>query len=143
MTEKNIVKELGLDLSKKEDLYMLLNAITMSAAKIRAGNAMQGARAVKEYGLITPEMMLKTPYWTKVKLLNRNGYARFDESRGRFFEHNAKIVKDKYDSNLHNLLRDANHKPNKIKELLSEFKGVGPTASEMFIREIKPHLKLK
>jgi hypothetical protein len=139
-SEKQISKHLNIKSRTPSDLYKLLNATSLASARIRAGNALQGAKALNDAGWTTPEKMLNTTWEQRVHVLNRNGYARYDESRARFLEHNAKLVKDKYRGDLRKL---TNNTTPKIKELIQEFKGIGPVGANIFVRELKKLSSIK
>ena len=136
-----------------EDTYMAMNFASLAAARIRASQSQRAYKALEEAKLTTPDKMLDIPYWDKVKLLNTHGYARYDESRARFLEHNAKLVKDKYKGNLAQLLKLPKEE---IRKRIQEFKGIGPKGAEIFLagietlrknaevtesEELKPHQK--
>lgn len=134
----NITKELNLDPKKRDHMYALMNAVSLTAARIRSGNAMQGSQALIDHKLDHPDRILSMPYWDRVKVLNQNGYARYDESRARYLEDNARFAKEKYNGDLRKLLKLP---PHEFKKEVQQFKGIGPLGAEIFHREVAPHMK--
>lgn len=136
--KQNICKELELEPNDPEEMYQLMNAITLAAARIKASNALSGAKGLINAGYTYPDKVLKSDYWDRVKVLTDNQYKRFDESRARFLEQNAKLTKEKYKGDLTSLLK---LKPHQFKQEVQNFIGIGPAGAEIFYREVKPHIK--
>ncbi|CRG84338.1 hypothetical protein PISL3812_01635 [Talaromyces islandicus] len=68
----------------------------------------------------------------KVKVLSEGGYNRYREATATKLGDLADLVNEKYDGDLNNLLRKAEHKPAHIRELIREIKGFGDVAVDLF-----------
>src|SRR5262245_21970649 len=77
--------ELGIRLAAggPSALFRWLIAANLFSARIGAGQAMRAAKALSEAGWTTPEKMRASTWEERVRVLNHNGYARYDESTSR------------------------------------------------------------
>ncbi len=62
----------------QELFHWLIGAIMLSA-RISADNAVRGCKALRENDFHKIDVILERDYWDLVKVLNENGYARYDE----------------------------------------------------------------
>ena len=74
-------EELGIDVAKGTPsvLFRLLVASILFSARIGAGQAVKAARVLTEEGWRTAEKLAATSWRERVRVLNRHGYARYDE----------------------------------------------------------------
>ena len=117
----------------QELFHWLIGAIMLSA-RISAGNAVEGCKALKEDGFHKIDVILDRDYWDLVKVLNENGYARYDESTARYLKDTAEWARTTWDGDLRKL-RDASDGPDEILQKLQDAKGLGKTGAAIFARE--------
>ena len=131
--------EMGLDLSKNTPmpLFLWLVAANLFSARISADQALRAAKALKDAGLTTADHMAEATWKERVLILNRNGYARFDEKTSRFLQDVADHCLDAYGGDLRKLREKAGRDPARERELLKEFKGIGDVGADIFFREVQ------
>jgi len=129
--------ELGIDIEKNtpSPLFMLLCASLLYSARIRADAATQALKAMFAEGWTTPQKMADTTWEQRVKVLNANGYARYDESTSRMIGDTVELLLSEYDGDLRKLREAAERDPSKERRLLKDFKGVGDVGVNIFFRE--------
>ena len=71
----------------------------------------------------------------RVKVLNRSGYARYDESTSRYIGETTALLRDKYGGDLRRLRAAAGQDPARERQLLKEFMGIGDIGADVFVRE--------
>ena len=129
--------ELGIDIEKNtpSPLFMLLCASLLYSARIRADAATQALKALFAEGWTTPQKMADTTWEQRVKVLNANGYARYDESTSRMLGDTVDLLLSEYDGDLRKLREAAERKPSKERRLLKGFTGIGDVGVNIFFRE--------
>lgn len=129
--------ELGLDLRKATPsaLFGLLLFAVLSSARIRSTNATEGTRALLVAGWSDVARLAGSSWEERVRVLNQNGYARYDERTARMLADLADQVQDRWDGDLRRLREEADGDPKKCKALLTEHKGLGPVGADIFLRE--------
>lgn len=129
--------ELGIDIAKNtpSPLFMLLCAALMYSTRIRAELASEALRALFAQGWTTPQKMADTTWEERVKVLNENHYARYDESTSSRLGDMAELVLSKYDGDLRKLREAAERTPSKERRLIKEVNGVGDVGVDIFFRE--------
>jgi hypothetical protein len=129
--------ELGIDIAKNtpQPLFMLLCASLLYSARIRADAATQALKALFAEGWTTPQKMSDTTWEERVKVLNANGYARYDESTSRMLGDTIDLLLSEYDGDLRKLREAAERKPSKERRLLKGFTGIGDVGVNIFFRE--------
>jgi len=70
-----------------------------------------------------------------VRVLNRAGYARYDESTSRMLGDTCALLLERYRGDLRKLREEAGHDPQRERALLKEFKGLGDVGVDIFSRE--------
>lgn len=130
---------MGLDLSQNTPmpLFLWLVAANLFSARIGADQALQAARALKAAGLTTAEHMANATWKERVLILNRNGYARFDEKTSTFLQDMADHCRDAYGGDLRKLREAAGRDPAEERRLLKQFKGIGDVGADIFFREVQ------
>lgn len=118
-------------------LYRLLCLSTLLSARIGANIAVAAARALADAGWTTPQKMADASWADRTKVLNRSGYARYDESTSRMLGDSAELLIDRWRGDLRRLRQDAEKDPSKERTLLKEFKGIGDTGVDIFFREVQ------
>ncbi len=134
---KSYADELRIDLSKNTPapLYQWLIVSLLFSARISADIAQAAAKALLKQGWRTPKAMAATSWEERTRVLNRSGYARYDESTSRFIADTTGMVRERYDGDLRKLREAAERDPERERELLKKFKGIGDIGADIFLRE--------
>ncbi len=130
---------LGLDLRPGDPsvLFQWLCAAYLLGGRIRAESAEQAAAALLAEGSTTPEKLAATTWEERTRLLNRSGYARYDESTSRRLGGMAALLLDRYAGDLRNLRAAAHRDPAAERRLLKQIKGIGDVRADIFLREVQ------
>jgi len=128
-------QELGLDLNKEEDSFKWFLASVLFAKRISSQIAKRTYKEFEGAGIVTPEGILEAGWDKLVDVLDRGGYVRYDFSTASKLLEIAASLREKYGSleNLHTRAKDSKD----LEKKLLEFKGVGPTTVNIFLRELK------
>ena len=127
--------ELGLNLGKPKDRFKWFLASMLFAKRISAEIAKRTYTEFERAGINTPEKILDAGWDKLVEILDSGGYVRYDFSTATKLLEVSKSLKEKYKS-LENLYASAKDSEDLEKRLL-EFKGVGPTTINIFLRELR------
>ena len=129
--------ELGIYIEENtpSPLFRLLVFSILASTRIRHQAAVEAAQALSEEGWNTPEKMAKATWRQRTDVLNRAGYARYDESTSRMLEETANLLLENYHGDLRELRKKADRDPERERELLKEFKGIGDVGVNIFFRE--------
>jgi hypothetical protein len=128
-------QELGLDLTGEEDRFKWFLASILFARRISSQIAKRTYREFEREGIVTPESIIEAGWDKLVEILDSGGYVRYDFSTASNLLEIAASLKGKYGS-LEGLYAQAKDSKGLEKKLL-EFKGVGPTTVNIFLRELK------
>jgi endonuclease III len=115
-------------------LFQLLTLCMLASKPIDATIAMQAARELFRAGLRTPQSVLKANRADMINAFGRAHYVRYDESSATRLVDIATAVRDDYGGDLRRLATDD------VKgtvRLLKQFKGIGDTGADIFLREIQ------
>ncbi|MCF6159445.1 MAG: hypothetical protein E3K32_12955 [wastewater metagenome] len=118
-------------------LFRLLCAALLFSARIKYKIAIKAAQALADQGWMTPRRMVAADWAERTKTINRSGYARYDERTSTMLGDTAQKILDRYNGDLRNLREEADHKPDRERELLKEFKGIGDVGVDIFFREVQ------
>ena len=118
-------------------LFQLLVASLLFSARIRFESALKAARALFDHGLTSVEKMLAASWEERVRVLNRSGYARYDESTSRMLGETSQLLLEKYGGDLRRLRAQARRDPKEERRLLKECKGIGDVGVDIFFREVQ------
>ena len=116
-------------------LFRLLCLSLLLSARIRAEVAVQAARALAEHGWTTPAAVAATTWAERTAVLNRAGYARYDEKTSRMLGAAADRVLRVDGGDLNHLRVRADYDPAQERAFLQEFTGIGPLGASIFARE--------
>jgi hypothetical protein len=116
-------------------LYQWLIASLLFSARIAADQAQSAAQALFERGWRTPKKMAEVTWAERVKVLNRAGYARYDESTSRYIADTTDLLLKRYGGDLRKLRDAAERDPRRERELVKQFKGIGEVGADIFFRE--------
>lgn len=125
----------GADDATPANLFRLLCLSLLLSARIRAEVAVQAARALAEHGWTTPAAVAASTWAERTAVLNRAGYARYDEKTSRMLGAAAERVLRVDGGDLNHLRVRANYAPQQERALLQEFPGIGPLGASIFARE--------
>jgi len=128
-------QELGLDLRREEDRFKWFLASVLFAKRISSQIAKRTFKEFERKGIVTPESILEAGWDKLVEVLDSGGYVRYDFSTASNLLEIASSLKEKYGS-LESLYTQAKDSEDLVKRLL-EFRGVGPTGVNIFLRELR------
>ena len=128
-------QELGLDLKTEEDRFKWFLASILFAKRISSEVAKRTYREFEKEGIITPESITEAGWDKLVEVLDSGGYVRYDFSTASNLLEIAASLGEKYGS-LEGLYTQSEDSRDLEKRLL-EFKGVGRTTVNIFLRELK------
>ncbi|ROU04307.1 hypothetical protein [Histidinibacterium lentulum] len=125
-------EQIGADIFREtpQELFHWLIGSILLSARISSGNAVKGAAALREAGLHKIDALLDADRREVVRVLNRNGYARYDESTADYLRETAAIFRDRFSGDL----RKARSNGSTLKRLQCA-KGLGPVGARIFARE--------
>jgi len=128
-------QELGLDLKTEEDRFKWFLASLLFAKRISSEVAKRTYREFEKEGIITPESITEAGWDKLVEVLDAGGYVRYDFSTASNLLEIAASLSEKYGS-LEALYAQSKDSRDLERRLL-EFRGVGPTTVNIFLRELK------
>ena len=118
-------------------LFRWLVASILFSARINADIACAAARALSEAGWRTAQAMAESTWEERTEVLNRAGYARYDESTSRMLGESAQMLLEQYKGDLRILRETAGAEPQAERERLKAFKGLGDVGVDIFFREVQ------
>lgn len=118
-------------------LFRWLCAATLMSARISTEAATNAARALSEAGWTTPRKMADSTWSERTRVLNRSGYARYDESTSRMLGESCDFLISRYHGDLRRLREAAGRDTAAQRRLIKEFKGIGETGADIFFRELQ------
>jgi hypothetical protein len=116
-------------------LFRLLVASILFSARIGAGQAAKAARALTDEGWTTAEKLAATSWRERVRVLNRHGYARYDERTASMLGDACELLLDRYRGDLGRLRAEAGRDLRQERRLLKQVKGLGDVGVDIFFRE--------
>jgi endonuclease III len=128
-------QELGIDLKTEEDRFKWFLVSILFAKRISSEVAKRTYREFEKEGIMTPESITEAGWDKLVEVLDSGGYVRYDFSTASNLLEIAASLGEKYGS-LDGLYTQSEDSRDLEKRLL-EFKGVGPTTVNIFLRELK------
>jgi endonuclease III len=132
-------RDLGIDLSRPTDatVFRWLVACQLFGARISQEIAARTFTELDKDGVLTPRKLADADWQHLVDLLGAGGYRRYDESTARALIEVGKLAVDKYGGKI-TRIRDGAKSKKQVATHLQEFKGVGPTGAQIFLREMAP-----
>jgi len=127
-------KELGLDLRRSEDRFRWFLASILFAKRISADTAKKTYLLFEAEGLTTPDAILRAGWDKLVEVLDAGGYVRYDFSTASTFLETMEKIKAR--GGLERMHEEAAG-PEDLEKRLQELKGVGPVATNIFLRELR------
>ncbi|GLW98622.1 endonuclease [Microtetraspora sp. NBRC 16547] len=135
---RTYAEEAGIRLADKPGpLYQLLVLTTLLSARISSDIAVAAARELFAAGYRTPRSMRKASWQDRVDALGRGHYRRYDERTSTMLGRAADMLIDRWSGDLRRLREESGCDPRRIKALLTELPGIGPTGADIFLREVQ------
>jgi endonuclease III len=128
-------KELGIDLDTEEGRFKWFLASILFAKRISSEIAKKTYHEFEKSGIVDLESLIQAGWDRLVEVLDSGGYVRYDFSTASKLLEIAASLRGKYGS-LDNLYAQSKDSGDLEKRLL-EFRGVGPTTVNIFLRELK------
>jgi hypothetical protein len=122
---------------KPSPLYQLLVLATLLSARISGDIAVAAARELFAAGYRTPQRMRQATWQDRVDALGRGHYRRYDERTSTMLGEAAELLLQRWRGDLRKLRDEAGGDAERIGELLTEFKGMGPAGASIFLREVQ------
>ena len=122
---------------KPMPLFQLLVLCMLASKPIDAATAVRAARELFKAGLRTPKAVLASDRPTMISAFGRAHYVRYDESSATRLIEIAQRVRDEYSGDLRELARSSQHDVAAATRKLKQFKGIGDTGADIFLREIQ------
>lgn len=128
-------QELGLDLAREQHRFRWFLASILFVGGTSPQIAKKTYRQFEKEGIVTPESIIEAGWDRLVEVLDAGGYVVYDFATASKLLEIASRLKEKYGS-LENLYVQARNDKD-LEKKLQEFKGVGPTTVNTFLRELK------
>lgn len=122
---------------KPMPLFQLLVLCMLASKPIDAAIATSAARELFKAGLRTPNAVLAARRQTMIDAFGRAHYVRYDESSATRLADMAERVRDEYSGDLRELAERSRRDVAAAKRLLKEFKGIGDTGADIYLREVQ------
>lgn len=130
--------EAGITIKDKPmPLFQLLVLCMLASKPIDAAIAMRAAHELFKAGLRTPKAVLASDRQTMISAFGRAHYVRYDESSATRLTDMAERVRDDYGGDLRGVAERSGHDVAAAKRMLKEFKGIGDTGADIFLREVQ------
>jgi endonuclease III len=129
-------RDLGIDLAsgREGQLFKWFLACLLFGKPIQQEVACRAYRELAREGLATPRAIIDAGWDRLVEVLDRGHYVRFDFSTATKLLEVSRALLEHY-GGLTALLRQAKGRAG-LARRLQEFKGVGPTTTRIFLREV-------
>jgi hypothetical protein len=118
-------------------LYQLLVLSTLLGARISAEVGVGGARQLFKSGYRTPQAMRDATWHDRVEALSRGHYRRNLMRTATMLGDGAELCLRRWHGDLRELRAEAHGNLSRLRSLLTEFPGVGPTTVDIFVREVQ------
>src|ERR1700737_785830 len=130
--------EAGVRISDKPmPLFQLLVLCMLASKPIGATIAMRAGHELFTDGLRTPKAVLDADRRTMIDAFGRAHYVRYDESSATRLIEIAQRVLDEYSGDLREIARRSDNKVDIAKRMLKQFKGIGDTGADIYLREVQ------
>jgi endonuclease III len=116
-------------------LFQLLVLSLLLSARIRASVAVAALRALSASGWTTAEKLADARWEERTRVLNRSGYARYDERTSTMLGQTSDLALRRYGGDLRRLREDADRDPDAERRALQRFSGIGEVGAAIFSRE--------
>jgi hypothetical protein len=136
---RTYAEELLIDLARgtPSALFKLLVAAILFSARIGASQGSRAAAALYREGWTTARKLADSTSEERVHVLDRNGYARYDERTSTMLGQDSELLLERYRGDLRKLRDEAGRDPGKERALLRQLKGLGNVGVDIFFREVQ------
>jgi endonuclease III len=136
---RTYAEELRVNLAKETPsaLFKLLVAAILFSARIGARQGTKAARALFDQGWTTARKLADATWEQRVRVLNRSGYARYDERTATMLGQASELLLERYGGDLRELREEAGRDPGRERALLRQLKGLGNVGIDIFFREVQ------
>jgi len=128
-------EDLGIDLSQPSGRFKWFLVSILFGARIGERIAMNTYRCFEGAGVNAPDEIIKAGWDRLVEILDAGGYVRYDFSTASKLLDIMRDLKRRYGS-LEGLYSQASSAAD-VTRLVTEFKGIGPTTAQIFLRELR------
>lgn len=136
---KSYSEELGIDLKKgnSKEVFKWFLASVLFGARISETIAQNTYKTFEKYHLLTPQKILKKDIHFLINpIMREGGYVRYDGVTSRkILGICQKLMKD-YEGDPNQIHQKAKDQKD-LEERLCQFKGIGPTTANIFLRELR------
>jgi endonuclease III len=129
-------QELGLDLRDKSDRFKWFIASMLYAKRISSRIASATFRRFLAEGLTDPDSILSAGWERIVEVLDSGGYVRYDFSTATNILESVRLLVERYGGDIDQVHERASN-PRDLEGRLMEFRGFGPVAVNIFLRELR------
>jgi endonuclease III len=133
-------EELGIYLKENNDkeIFKWFLASILFGARISETIAKNTYKAFERYNLLEPRKILKAGWDFLVNpIMREGGYVRYDEKTSTQILRNCEALLQKYRGSLKELHKEAQNSKD-LENRLTNFYGIGPTTTNIFLRELRP-----
>ena len=129
-------EDLGIDLSTPSGRFRWFVASILFGARISEQIAANTYRCFEAAGIVdAPDKIIEAGWDKLVEILDAGGYVRYDFSTATKLLEIMSVLQQNYGS-LENLYCQASDGKD-LERRLQEFKGIGPTTAQIFLRELR------
>jgi endonuclease III len=118
-----------------QPLFQLLMLCSLMSKPISAEIAVAAARELFALGLCSPRDVAQAKRIDMIRAFGRAHYVRYDESTASRLPEMATLANENYNGDLRRLAAASDHDVKAAVKLLKEFKGIGDTGADIFLRE--------
>ena len=133
-------EELGIYLKENNDkeIFKWFLASILFGARISETIAKNTYKAFERYNLLQPRKILKAGWDFLVNpIMREGGYVRYDEKTSTQILRNCETLLQKYRGSLKELHKEAQNSKD-LENRLTNFYGIGPITTNIFLRELRP-----
>ncbi len=128
-------EELGIDLATSSGRFRWFVASILFGARIGEQIAANTYHCFEAAGIDSPDKIIEAGWDSLVEILDAGGYVRYDFSTATKLLGIMSTLQQNY-GGLENLYRQASDE-NDLEKRLQEFRGIGPTTTQIFLRELR------
>jgi hypothetical protein len=130
-------EDLGIDLQGQQDreLFKWLMACLLFAKPVAQEMAGCAFKELEHERLASPDAIRRAGWQRLVDVLDDAHYVRYDESTATRLLQAVDTLKDRYHGSMRNVVRQSKDRT-ELSRRLQEFNGIGPKASQIFIRDL-------
>ena len=136
---KSYSQELGIEVGERKsaEVFKWFLASILFGARISETIAKNTYRTFEKYGLLTPKKILEAGLGFLIKpIMREGGYVRYDGVTSRKILGICQKLIEEYGGDINQIHKKAKNAKD-LEEKLLEFKGIGPTTVNIFLRELR------